>query len=143
MPQVRLRMLLVLALVVCVGLVWVAAERRKIGDRNEAFRAMRAEYVEGTQPTWRFLLFGNDIYGYARTISFPRKVRIADADLTHFEGLTELRELELPGAQVTDAGLVHLQGLIELQWLDLTGTQVTDSGCHELLKSLRKCKILR
>jgi len=54
--------------------------------------------------------------GLTLSLSGPE---VTDAVLKHIEGLTNLRELNLPRTQVTDAGLVHLKGLTNLQNLSL------------------------
>jgi len=58
--------------------------------------------------------------------------QVADADLEHLEGMTDLRVLWLDNTQVSDAGLGHLKGLANLEILNLKSTQVTDAGLAHL-----------
>lgn len=53
---------------------------------------------------------------------------IADTDLVHLKGLTNLQYLDLTHTQVTDAGLGHLKELANLKGLRLWHTEVSDAG---------------
>lgn len=66
--------------------------------------------------------------------------RIDDTALSHLEGLSSLRVLDLGYLDITDAGLLHLQSLVNLEELSLYGTRVTGAGIVQLkpLKALRK-----
>lgn len=74
-------------------------------------------------------------------VSFYSHPGVSDADLVHFEGLTDLSVLGLFQPRITDVGLEHLKGLNNLQELFLDGTQVTDKGL-EHLKGLTKLSSL-
>jgi hypothetical protein len=50
--------------------------------------------------------------------------------------------LSLAGSSVTDEGLKHRAGLSNLKHLNLTGAQVTAASVAALLKALRQCRIL-
>lgn len=67
---------------------------------------------------------------------------ISDKGLSHFQGLTNLKNLDLrnekftatePKApRITDAGLKHLAGLKKLEYLNLQGQHITDDGLKHL-----------
>ena len=65
--------------------------------------------------------------------------QIGDKGLAHIAELTELRELQIDGANVTDAGLKHLQKLKLLEILNLTSTRVSDEGM-KILAELKKLR---
>ena len=66
---------------------------------------------------------------------------ITDADLANFQGLTNLKSLNLRGKELTDAGLVHLRGLTNLRLLYLENTKITEDGVKDLQANLPKCQI--
>jgi tetratricopeptide (TPR) repeat protein len=70
--------------------------------------------------------------------------RITDVGLAHIKDLTNLRELDVTGAQITDAGLAHLVDLKELENLNLGFTRVGDGGLPHLkwLKKLRELNLM-
>ena len=59
---------------------------------------------------------------------------IADEDLAHLAGLTELRSLYLGDTPITKDGLKHLEGLTRLRSLDLSNTSVTVAGLLHLTR---------
>ena len=59
---------------------------------------------------------------------------ITDEGLKSIANMTELRKLQLDGANVTDTGLKHLSGLKNLTDLTLSNTKVTDAGMETLSK---------
>lgn len=74
-------------------------------------------------------------------VSLEMREKITDAGLTHLNGLTKLRKLNLYGTQVSDEGLKLLGRLTNLEELNLSHTRVTDAGLAHLntfhhLKSL-------
>jgi hypothetical protein len=70
---------------------------------------------------------------HRRALDF-RNTWVTDAALGQLEGLTELRELRLFGAEnITDAGLEHVGRLRALERLDLTATNITDAGLAHLV----------
>ncbi len=66
---------------------------------------------------------------------------LADTDLVHLNGLTNLEDLSLGYSKISDAGFVYLKGLTKLRRLRIGCTQVTDAGSAELQKALTDCKI--
>jgi len=68
-------------------------------------------------------------------------VKMTDAGLEPFQGLTNLQFLDLSHTEVTDAGLKHLQGLTKLQALGLVETKVTNAGLAHL-KGMTQLKSL-
>jgi hypothetical protein len=64
--------------------------------------------------------------------------RIADADLVHLVGLTDVTELDLTRTGITSVGLAHLKDLKSLKVLYLTDTKVDDAGIPQIkaIKSL-------
>jgi internalin A len=58
----------------------------------------------------------------------PPYVRLTDACLAGFTGLTNLRSLCLSGNPISDAGLEHLSTLKSLKQLQLVRTRITDQG---------------
>ena len=67
---------------------------------------------------------------------------VTDVGLAHFEGLNQLRALDLSKSGVKDAGLIHLKGLTNLWYLSLDDTGVTDAGLSHL-RGLSNLKVLR
>jgi hypothetical protein len=114
-----------------------------------------------TGPIWLRRLLGAEYFDRVAAISIGNKV-LDEADLAHFESLTELqhlyverclfddeslshiarlrqlRHLNLSGTNIGDTGLRHIAGLTRLQSLQLRCTLVTDSGIVHLahLRSL-------
>ena len=76
---------------------------------------------------------------HVRTIWLDR-TPVADGDLVHVKGLSNLEDLGLQNTHVTDAGLVHLERMTNLEGLYLADTAVTDAGLIQLkgLMSLRR-----
>jgi hypothetical protein len=86
---------------------------------------------EGLLVLKRFPLLNLDLQG----------TRISDAGLTHFQGMSLLRELSLQDTQVSDAGLIRLSRLPSLQKLNLRGTRVTEEGIADLAQRMPSCII--
>ncbi len=61
-------------------------------------------------------------------------------DLTHLEGLVNLRELRLDATPLTNAGMEHIKDLTNLISLNISTTQISDPGLANIrgLKNLQK-----
>ena len=66
---------------------------------------------------------------------------ITDVGISHLQGLTKLKGLNLTGTRISDEGLEYLKGMKSLQILKLGGTNVTKEGFEKLKQTLPKCKI--
>ncbi len=72
---------------------------------------------------------------------FREATCIRDGDLAVLTLLVTLEGLGIHCTDVSDAGLTHLQGLTRLKHLDLTDTQVTPEGVKKLQEALPNCEI--
>ncbi len=143
--QYSLRSLLLVMLLACLGMSWVAVKRQKARRQKAAVAAIlklggqvRYDYqldaagkpIKASPPaaTWWRELLGGD--------SFDRVVEVwvnSDAPLEHVEQLPDLESLILwCSPKVTNAGLVHLRGLPKLRKLRFGITSVTDAGLAHL-----------
>ena len=66
---------------------------------------------------------------------------IADYDLAHLAGLTELIELVLGHPKISDSGLMHLFGLKKLKNLELNSDEVSPAGIARLLAAIPEASI--
>jgi hypothetical protein len=76
------------------------------------------------------------------SMSFFGSRGLSDAGVAHFQGLKDLKRLDLRNEQftatepkaprVTDAGLKHLAGLTKIEYLNLQGQHITDEGLKHL-----------
>ena len=144
--QCSLRTLLVLMLLACIGMGWIAMKRQQARKEREAVEAIRqldglfGETVDlkgepRRQASWRKKLLGDDV-----GVDYDLVVLTNDAAMAYLKDLTRLRTLVLYGRKVTDAGMKHLNGLTQLHGLDFEGpdwcpgwsgyslTHVGDSG---------------
>jgi hypothetical protein len=69
--------------------------------------------------------------------------QVTDAGLIHLERLTQLRTLRLGGSKLTDAAVGSLCGLEQLEYLFLRGSRVTHKGVKKLRETLPDCEIRR
>jgi hypothetical protein len=139
--QYRLRTLFVLTTLVAIGMSWVAVTMQQ--QRREGAAAQAIEKAGGdvkTEATWLGRVLRDD--SLVRVISVDLGGRsVADAELVHLQGMSQLQWLSLYNTRVTDAGLVHLRGLGQLQTLNLNRTEVTDAGLVHL-EGLRQLQSL-
>ncbi len=147
--QFRVRTRLIVMLLACVGLGWVAIRLQRPRHQRmiveEIIRlggsvaydyqldSSGAYIYDGKPPgpNWLRELFGDDFFADVGFVKFGSP-QVRDADLGCLDRLTHLRRLYLGGTQVTDAGLEHLPGLTELRSLRLSSTRVTDAGLKHL-----------
>jgi Leucine-rich repeat (LRR) protein len=169
--QFSLRTLLLLMLVACIGLGWVAMKKRQ-GEREKAAVVAieklggNVQWLMKSKPKWLTDLLGVEFFWTAVKVSFNYEqvndsgleylkelpqlrilavsdTQITDISLVRLNGLSQLGELYLDNTQVTDAGLQHLTGLSQLKFLHLRDTQVTDEGVKKLQHALPNCRIER
>jgi hypothetical protein len=126
-PQVSLRTLLVVAVVLSVVSAW-------IGVRIENDRRIVAKLSES----------GSVEVGYEwGRVMWLSGSSVTDAELERLQGLTKLKTLYLRETKITDAGLEHLKGLTNLRWLELVNVEVTEEGVNKLQGALPNCTINR
>jgi len=89
---------------------------------------------------WMRKLLGDDLFANVTPVQLTES-QVADAELEHIGGLTQLRVLGLNRANVSDAGLRHIEGLTHLGYLGLSGTEVTNAGVEKLQLALPNCDI--
>ncbi len=96
-----------------------AAAASRDADKN----AVNVTLTSTTDPRLsKNAMLGIDVHG----------IRITDADLVQFEGITSLHVLNLFGTKVTDAGMRSVATLTELRTLYLSNTALTDAGLQNL-----------
>jgi hypothetical protein len=156
--QFSIRSLLTLTVAIAIPCSWFAVEMKKAREQMAAVEALimldcgfqydyevqfdpssgvrieEEDRVFGNGPNvmpsgsaWLRKYLGDDFFNNVYVVE-GSGVRIADADLAHFEVLKSVVELRMTNNKTTDAGLVHLAGLTQLQLLELNGTQITDAG---------------
>ena len=192
--QYKLSSLFILTILVALASSWYFPKMHNAAKRRAAIAEIeesggRVFYYDASDPathgeppgwfSWLRMLHGDEHLGNAVAVNLgvtmvtgsgqwfrPVNTQIADAELEHLKGLTNLRELDLTNMQIsdagllhlkgltnlrelnhyanmhiTDAGLVHLEGLTKLKDLDLMFTQVTDEGVKKLKEALPNCEI--
>lgn len=140
----RLRTLLLLVTVLCVGPGAFVAYQQTLARRQQA----AVEHVKRwgglaitpmpTRPAWLRAIMGDDSFGNTKRV-WLNDANIGDADLVQVAHFSNLETLDLGWTNISDAGLAHLRHLTKLEDLALEGTRVTDQGILQLrnLKSLR------
>ena len=63
--------------------------------------------------------------------------------MEHLKGLTQLEQAASGGNQGDGSRAGHFQGLTQLRSLEMSGTAVTDAGVEKLRKALPNCEITR
>jgi len=76
-----------------------------------------------------------------KVLSLAGCLNVTDAGLSHLQGLTNLRTLNLGPSKLGDGGMRHLSNLKQLEILNLSGTQVGDAGLAQL-RGLKKLSVL-
>lgn len=160
--QCSLRTLLVLMLLACIGMSYIAVKMQPFRKQHEAVEAIERlggsvawgyplRQGESRGRAWLRKLVGDDVFAHPKDITVRNDAgteylteltqvpclhligtQITDAGLEHIKGLTHLRDLMLVNTQVSNSGLEHLKGLTQLQGLSLDSTQVTDVGLEHL-----------
>jgi hypothetical protein len=110
----------------------------------DAVRGWRVPTGKPSRPVWLQRLLGDDYFHDVVTVGMDvdqsgHDLVPTDDDLTHLEGLHELRFLYLGGGRITDDGLELLKNLTGLRMLILWGNPITGEGLKHLcqLKKLR------
>jgi serine/threonine protein kinase len=73
------------------------------------------------------------------TVGLAYNQLVADADLTRFADVAQLRRMYLDGTNISDDALRHLPGIASLSHVALGNTKITDAG----VQSIVECKTLR
>ena len=92
-------------------------------------------------PTLTFLGAARTVTGSKYLLDFGDHRLLVDCGL--FQGLKELRDLNLYRSKITDAGLGHLKGLPGLRRLTLENAAITDAGCQDFQRAMPKAKVAR
>jgi len=139
--QFRLRTLVMVMLLACLGSGWLG---RKVHHRLQqwravlAFQEMGAEFIFLDYDTYGPLdilvdrVVGDEILAECGAVLLGDNQHVTDANLATIREITTLSHLDLSRTAITDAGLEHLEGLTELRTLKLEGTRVTDAGLGHL-----------
>lgn len=161
--QYRLRSLMVLMVVLCLGFGWLGDRIRRIVAERSAVPQIQAiggrsiyGVTEGARHNFRTKLEDEMLYTIDEGLrnmlgvdhTFVNSVEldntgVTDADLAILDGLSYLEYLTLSNTQITDAGLLHLYDFSYLQIVDVTNTQVTDEGVKKLEDVLPNCRVIR
>ena len=129
--QWTLRSIFLVALLVAIGMSWLAMTIRDQRKQKAAADAIeRAEGWVESEPTWQGKLLRDD--SLARVTRVGLRTETTDGDLTILRDLSQLQELMLQHTKVTGVGLMHLQGLSHLKGLDCFGSPITDTGLANL-----------
>jgi hypothetical protein len=193
--QYRLRSLFILTTLVAIACSWLAVKMQRV--RGERASVATVEKLHGmawrdyqangfgdpeherplSEPQFLLDWLGIDFFhpvvgvtfstGELRKSGWGPRTRISEHDLFCFDGLVNLKVLDLSqqpigdktlvyirkfsylerldvtGTFITDAGLANLWGLNQLSHLRLGNTKVTDQGIKKLQQALPKCKIER
>ena len=169
--QYNLRTLLVLMLVICIGMGWLAVKMQRARKETAAVKALvglggwvswNDPHSPSRSPAWLRDLLGDGFFTHpysavgggdslelserihpAPRVGCLRELRTSAYQLEHLQGLTQLRVLDLARSQVGDSGLEHLWGLTATWTLSLYSTQVTDAGLKHLkgLSQLRELSL--
>jgi Leucine-rich repeat (LRR) protein len=145
--QFRLRTLLVLMLLTCIGMSWFAMKMQRIRKQRATAEAIKRlgggvywvnpdSQIKYRRRSWLGQLLGDDKVAEIQLIRIDN-----DAAMEHLKELTALRGVCFSGTQITDTSLEHLSGLNQLQEFYLYDTQVTDAG-FEYLKALSQLRYL-
>lgn len=160
--QFRLRTLLVLMLLVCIGMGWLGVKMQKVRKQRAAIEAIERlggsvhwsstdVPEESAGQVWLRKLLGDDFFAYPEDVEinndaameYPTELThvtilqvfgsdITDAGLNHLQCLPQLEELWFADTRVTGNGLRHLKGLAQLNTLVFSGTPVTDAGLEHI-----------
>lgn len=158
-PQIRIRTLLVLILMLAFGTAWVGERRRALAHRRQAIAAI-VELGGGVQFDYqsvpgavspgpyalKWMLGDDDAFARVELVSFyDGQSRIGGGALAILNKLKELRELHLEDSTISDAELVHLKGLVGLEVLSISKMQLTQERleCLRSLRSLRRLIVSR
>jgi Leucine-rich repeat (LRR) protein len=138
--QFSIRSLLVLVIGVAVPCSWLAVEIRAAKRQKEVVEAIVKvggvlDWDLEPRLAWLRNLLGDDFFMDGYQVDFgimqPYPV-VTDSDLEHLVWMSQLRKLNLDGAQITDAGLEHLKVLTQLEGLMLGRTKITDAGLQHI-----------
>ena len=144
--QLRLRTLLILVLVLCVPLAWLANRLVRTRPQRDALAELRRHGYGGMQeplPAERWLIrwigFANvkQMRSYLRDVRTVKSGGAGDGKLDVLRELPYVRVLALGGDNVTDAAVQHIVTCTEATDISLYHTQVTDAGLQQL-RPLRK-----
>ena len=139
--QFRLRTLLVLVVVLCLPLSWLAVELQRARRQYLVVQALRSHGATvhydtrvSTRPRPFSLrrLLGDDFFCHVDCVEFD-----SESDkrprLELLRDLPYVRSVFLTGTPVTDADLKHLQGLKKIEYLVLSDCpRITDAGLEHL-----------
>jgi hypothetical protein len=157
--QFSIKTLLAGITIVAIGLGWIARERQKSYELQQALTALQKSALSvhfdeksSRRPTWLKILLGDDrpstatefvwIYSdddLALVSKFPRVQELylhgelfSDVGLKHLSSLHELRVVHLGDSRVSDESVRGLKGLAKLEVVELWQTNVTDKGLIHL-----------
>jgi Leucine-rich repeat (LRR) protein len=160
--QYSLRTLLVLMLLACIGMGWLAVKLQRVRQEQAAVAAIEGlggsvvwAYPDLSRElpgrAWLRKLLGDGFFARPDFVEIRNDAameyltelthipnlllidtQFTDTGLEHLKELTRLRKLYLVNTQVTSDGLRHLKGLTQLTTLFLIGIPVTDAGLEHL-----------
>lgn len=92
-------------------------------------------------PQWLRSLFGVDFLADVDRVWLPFNYPVNG--IVHLRSLPSLRQLTIKAVPISDSDLVHFEGLSNLEDLNLYETHVSDEGCARLQRALPKLRIFR
>ena len=146
--QYSLRSLMLLMLLSCLAMSWVATKIKQGQQQKAAVEEIEKlggqvtyDYEQDSAgatseppgPAWLRKLLGDDTFRNVTMVDFnfnaaSQQPAVGDAGLENLKALTKLRSLNLCLTKVSDAGLVNVAGLTRLQQLNLSCTKISDAG---------------
>jgi Leucine-rich repeat (LRR) protein len=157
--QFSIRSLLVMTVVVAIPCSWMttimkqAREMRKTHEHWAKICTMEFDTVKeldalGCRITvkpppsyWLRVVFGNDLYMNATSVSYHPWANPRDLNLEGLKQFEHLLYLGFYDNQVTDADLAHIEGLDQLKLLSISRNPIADAGFEglsdELISSIR------
>jgi len=134
--QLRLRSLLIIFALLCIGLAWIASERRHSARQLEVVEQLRPfdfdiqlggkydslDRFYNKEPQGRWRRMARSLLGEHVIVANCYEYSFTDASI--LSELTDLKELSLVGTGVSD--IRPLSGLCKLTALDLGDTDVVD-----------------
>jgi hypothetical protein len=141
--RVSLRFALVLVAICAAGLTWLHYERQHVAERKAALRTMGEEgftsqapirvldYVwdkEAKAPTWRRLMFGDDLPGELIMVALDMEEASPEA-FAPVRQFPELQTLYLIASRA-EPGTIELHGLPNLTWVILAIDDLAPEALH-------------
>ena len=131
--QFSLRSLLLAMLVFGCAFGWIAHERQRAWEGQQAFEAIRKAAAESrrdkssTRPPWINAILGDDSYEYLDWILLGGPL-VTDQTIKYLPHFRRAQHLFLSETQVTDAAWAVIVRLPELESLSIVVSNISDNG---------------